>query len=75
MSQAEFVTNCLRKMYKEQKESEELLKLCEDMDLLADRLYNMSYNGVNIPDRVRGILESGASVINNISSFLHENVV
>ena len=75
MSKTEFVTKCMRKMTKEQKESAELLKLCEDMDFLADRLYNMSFNGVNIPNRVRGLLECSASVISNMSTTLYDNVV
>ena len=75
MSKTEFVNNCMRKISKEQEESAELLKLCEEMESLADRLFHMSFNGVQIPDRVRGILECSASVISNMSSALYENVV
>lgn len=75
MSKTEFVNNCMRKISKEQEESAELLKLCEEMESLADRLYHLSFNGVQIPDRVRGLLECSASVINNMSSALYENVV
>lgn len=75
MSKTEFINNCMRKMSKEQQESAELLKLCEDLDSLADRLYNMSFNGERIPDRVRGLLEGYASVIGDMSSVLLGNVV
>ena len=75
MSKTEFVNDCMRKLSKEQDDSIELLKLCEEMESLADRLYHLSFNGVQIPDRVRGILECSASVISNMSSALYENVV